>query len=131
MSKTLIWEPPTTQRFATRWRAPAQAATPAVQEQPRGEWERAAIAVLERPIIGESAAAGHARKEAELKELFAALSVAESRALHARLSIPNADDQLARLIGRMVQDRRQRLIAFVADARRREAVAAAARARCA
>jgi hypothetical protein len=88
-------------------------------------WEREAIAILERAIANESTAAGHARKEAELKELFGRLSIAESRGLHRRLTLPKEGDELARLIGRMVQDRRLRLVTFVADARRREAIAAA------
>jgi hypothetical protein len=78
-----------------------------------------------RPITDESAAAGHARKEAELKAVFARVSAVESRALHTRLA--RGDDELARLIGRMVPERRLRLLAFIADARRREALAQLAR----
>jgi hypothetical protein len=88
-------------------------------------WEREAIEILVRPITRESAAAGHARKEAELKTVFARLSVAEARALHARLM--RGEDELSRLIARMVPERRIRVLSFVADARRREALAALAR----
>ena len=92
---------------------------------PIAEWEQRVIAILVGRINGESASIAFARKEAELKEVFATLTIEESRALHARLTMPKDGDELARLIGRLVVDRRGRLIAFVADARRREAVHAA------
>ena len=95
----------------------------AVDEVPA--WERRAIVILARPLGGEGAAVGYARKEAELVEVFAALSVAESRALHERLRLPREDDELVAMMGRLGAERRARLVAFVADARRREAVRAA------
>ena len=118
------WETtPPAPSLVSPWRRPAT--EPAYTTSPviAGEaWEREAIAILERPITSESAAAAHARKEVELKVVFGRLSVLESRALHARLS--RGDDALARLIGRMVPERRLRLLSFIADARRREALAA-------
>jgi hypothetical protein len=65
---------------------------------------------------------GFARKEAELRTVFAALSVMESRALHARLANPRSGDSLVAAFMRMTADRRARLINFLADARRREAL---------
>jgi hypothetical protein len=83
------------------------------------------LAILEAPLLpGEPAFAGFARKEAELRAAFAALSVMEARALHARFSHPKANDRLAQLFMRLTADRRARLINFLADARRREALAA-------
>src|SRR5688500_18414244 len=97
---TLRWEMPVpSQRtLAAPWRrqqqpVTASAATPAPVVVVGSAWEQKAIAILGRPIVNESAAAGHARKEAELKELFAALSVSESRALHARLVSPKDGDE--------------------------------------
>lgn len=81
------------------------------------------IAILEAPLLpGETAHAGFARKERELGNAFAALSVLEARALQSRLSNPRTGDQLAAAFSRMTSERRTRLINFLADARRREAI---------
>jgi hypothetical protein len=80
------------------------------------------LAVLADPVSPyETAAAGFARKEAELRHVMASLSVVESRALQSRLSNPKPGDSLAQAFMRMTADRRARLISFLADARRREA----------
>lgn len=81
------------------------------------------IAILEASLKeGETAHVGFARKEAELRNAFAALTIMESRALHARLSNPRSGDELAAAFLRMTYERRARLINFLADARRREAL---------
>ena len=123
------WETTAPQRpvIVAPWRRQVIEPVSATENIETEAWEQEAIAILERPITNESAAAGHARKEAELKVLLGGLGVAGSRALHARLTRPADGDELARLIGRMVPERRLRLIAFVADARRREAIATAVR----
>ena len=96
----------------------ARAAAPTVPSL-----DSALIAILEAPLLpGETAFAGFARKEAELRSAFALLCVMESRALHARLACPRSDDQLAAVFMRLTADRRARLIYFLADARRREAL---------
>ncbi len=86
------------------------------------------VAILEAPLaLGETVLAGFARKEAELRAVFEALTVIEAGALHKRLAINAPDDVLAAKFGRLTVDRRNRLLAFLADARRREAVSIARR----
>jgi hypothetical protein len=86
------------------------------------------IAIIEAPLqSGETASCGFARKEAELREAFAALSILESRALHSRLWNPRSGDRLAAAFMRMTAERRARLINFLADARRREALRSSGR----
>ena len=86
------------------------------------------IAILDAPLeLGESAAVGFARKELELGEAFASLSVLEARALQARLANAKSGDELANKFARLTSERRARLIGFLADARRREAIAAGRR----
>jgi hypothetical protein len=86
------------------------------------------IALLVAPLLaGETAQAGFARKEAELRTAFTALTVLESRALHARLANPRSGDALAAAFMRLTIERRVRLIHFLADARRREALAIGSR----
>ncbi len=70
--------------------------------------------------IGETVELAFRRKERQLGELFAVLSVAEAQALHRRLSIASAGDHVAELFNRMTVERRGRLLTFLADARRRE-----------
>jgi hypothetical protein len=111
---------------------------PSVLERPRGReaspartsnkpaWSAscdvALVAILEAPLrAGETAAAGFARKELELRHVLGTLSVLESRALQSRLSYPKAGDVLAQAFQRLTGERRARLINFLADARRREA----------
>src|SRR4051794_5546275 len=54
------------------------------------------ITVLDTPLgPGETAHCGYARKEQELGNLFATLSVLESRAMHSRLANPKQGDELA------------------------------------
>ena len=93
--------------------------------------DAALIAILEAPLhAGETALIGFARKEAELRSAFAALSVIESRALQARLANPRSGDLLAAAFMRLTAERRARLINFLADARRREALAPRAKEGC-
>ncbi|HEU0036389.1 MAG TPA: hypothetical protein VFQ53_37510 [Kofleriaceae bacterium] len=82
------------------------------------------LAILEAPLaLGETAAAGFARKEHELGNAFAQLSILEARTLHARLANPKTGDALAERFSRLTSERRNRLLAFLGDARRRAAVA--------
>jgi hypothetical protein len=84
----------------------------------------ALIAILQAPITdGETVAAGFARKEAEIRQVFGLLSVLESRAMYQRLSSPKAGDSLATAFMRLTADRRARLVQFLGDARRRHALA--------
>ena len=86
------------------------------------------IAILDAPHgSSETALAGFARKEHELGNLVATLSVLECRALHKRLGNPPHGDELANKFARLTLERRCRLLAFLADARRREALGAACR----
>jgi hypothetical protein len=88
--------------------------------------ERDIVNIIEAPPHpGETTELAFRRKEHELGELFATLSVTESRTLHRRLSIASTNDQVAKAFGRMVAERRMRLLAFLADVRRREALASA------
>lgn len=81
------------------------------------------LAIIQAPLdVGETVAAGFARKENELRGIFATLSVVASRALLSRLSNPKPGDQLAETFKRLTADRRARLASFLADARRREAM---------
>ncbi len=81
-------------------------------------------AILDTPLRpGEPAFVGFARKERELGEAFAALSIVDQRALHTRFSNPRQGDALAVKFCRLTPDRRGRLINFLADARRRAAQA--------
>ena len=77
--------------------------------------------VLRPPASGETVMVAHARKEGDLRDVFAGLTVLEARALHRRLERAAAGDPIAALFLRLAPDRRRRLLAFLADARRREA----------
>lgn len=70
--------------------------------------------------VGETVELAFRRKEHQIGELFATLSIAESLDLHRRLSNPRAGDRVAELFGRMTVERRDRLLAFLASAHRRE-----------
>ena len=84
--------------------------------------DAALIAILDAPLHpGETAHAGFLRKEVELGETLATLTVLESRALHARLSNRKTGDTLAEKFSRLTIERRTRLIGFLATARRRAA----------
>jgi hypothetical protein len=82
------------------------------------------IDVLVRtPGPGETIEMCFVRKERELGELFAALSVIDARALHRRLvRDPAPGDELAVVFSRLKIERRRRLVDFLADARRRAVV---------
>lgn len=83
------------------------------------------LALLDAPLAAyETALEGFARKERDVREVFASLGILESRALHLRLSNPRGDDTLATRFARLTVDRRVRLLTFLADARRRAALAA-------
>jgi len=83
--------------------------------------EAAILEVLITQIPGESAAAGFARREIALRQLFATLTIEESRTLHGRLSRRDPADPIAAGFARMILSRQQRLLGFLADARRRAA----------
>lgn len=104
------------------WSPPAQAPAPVVPE-PRLDHLHAPIRdiVLRAPTTGETVMVAHARKEGDLRDLFATLTVLEARALHRRFERASAVDPIAALFQRLAPDRRRRLLAFLADARRREA----------
>jgi hypothetical protein len=92
------------------------------------ELESSIIAALDKPAApGETASEAFRRKEQEVGDLFAAVSIADARELHRRLTLAKADDPIARRFTRLVRDRQARLIAFLADARRRAALASARR----
>jgi hypothetical protein len=81
------------------------------------------LAILNAPPArGETIEMTFRRKELELGDLFATLTVFESRTLQRRLSNPSANDPVAAQFGRLVPERRSRLLAFLGDVRRREAV---------
>lgn len=83
------------------------------------------ISIISEPLrIGETAVAGFARKETELRAVFAGLRVLEAHALHRRLVHPRASDPVATAFSRLTAPRRLRLLEFLADARRRAALAA-------
>ena len=104
--------------------APA-AASPRAARPTVPSHDSALTAILLAPLEpGETAYAGFARKEAELRTALAKLTVLESRALHARLSNPKSGDELVAAFMRITADRRERLINFLADARRRAALGA-------
>jgi hypothetical protein len=114
-TSSLIWEPPP--EYAAARRAPT----------PKLTWSAstdvALLAILESPLRNdETAAIGFARKEAELRDVIAKLTVPEARVLQSRLSNPQASDQVATAFQRMTGERRARVINFLADARRREAL---------
>jgi len=77
--------------------------------------------VLRPSRAGETVMVAHARKEGDLRDLFARLSIVEARALHRRLERASTGDSIAVLFQRLAPDRRRRLVAFLADARRRDA----------
>lgn len=105
---------------------PAHSTRPSITSPADVDWR--ILSILESPLaIGETALAGFSRKEAELRTLFASLTVSEQRALQARLSNPRTGDPVATHFARFTADRRHRLITFLADARRREALATARR----
>jgi len=88
------------------------------------ERERMILDVLLAPIAPlDGHRVGNDRKEARLRELFAALPVLEAMELHRRLRIARADDAVAVAFGRLVFERRQRLLTFLGEARRRTALA--------
>lgn len=81
------------------------------------------IAILDAPLaVGETAAAGFARKELEIRAALASRSVLAAHTLHKRLANPKPDDVLAQKFTRLTIDRRTRLLAFLQDARRRAAL---------
>ena len=79
------------------------------------------LAILDRDDGGAPALVAFARKEKELAEAFAALSVVDQRALHARRSRVREGDTLAEKFNRLTPERRTRLLNFLNDARRRAA----------
>ena len=95
---------------------------------PRSSKDDALIAILDAPLhAGETAHYGFQRKERELGEVLATLTVVEANYMRARLANPKADDPLALKFARLTHERRARLIAFVADTRRRQVIAASGR----
>jgi hypothetical protein len=83
------------------------------------------LAILDAPLHpGETALAGFARKEQELRDVFARLSVLESRATLSRLVTCKPSDDIARKFAGLTVERRGRLLSFLADARRRAAMGA-------
>ncbi len=119
---TSVWEPVPA--------VPATVSTNAIVAQNRPPaslepaLEAAILTSLTRPIAsGETSAAGNARREAELRALFAKLHAAQSVGLGRRIDIERADDTLAQAFKRLVVERRVRLRAYIADARRRSAMA--------
>lgn len=85
--------------------------------------EREILALFEAPLEGATIEIAHRRREQQLGEMFARLSVMESGTLYRRLVNPSPGDPIARRFGLMIAERRQRLLSFLAGARRREALA--------
>jgi len=83
--------------------------------------EREIESVLVAPLQG-GAAAGNKRREAELRDLFVALSLSDSRELAHRLRRSHPHDELAKAFARMTADRRQRLLRVLDEAPRRAAI---------
>jgi hypothetical protein len=87
------------------------------------ELEHAIIAVLTRPIDPTAGhQVGNARRELELRALFATLDPAQALSLRRRLDRALHDDVLVQAFNRMLLERRHRLLAFLADAPRRRAL---------
>ena len=86
-------------------------------------FEAQLIAILRRGVESATSQDAHRRKEHEIGEVFAKLTVRESWTLHKRLSTPSPNDELANAFGGLVIDRRGRLLAFLGDARRRASLA--------
>jgi len=131
-SKGVLVTPAATQpsQVATREPSPIdiQRLTVAPKAAPDTSADARLLAILDSPLApGETFATGFSRKEAELGNAFAQLTILEARALHARLSINKPGDALADKFSRLTVDRRNRLLTFLAGARRREALAAARR----
>ena len=83
------------------------------------------LAILAQDLSHEPAYVAFNRKEKQLGDAFAALSVFDQRALHARLSSARPGDLLGEKFNRLAPERRTRLLNFLGDARRRAAQAAA------
>lgn len=75
-----------------------------------------------QPRASETIEHVYRRKERELAERFAALSIVAAMTLHKRLASPRPDDALAQRFDRLVVERRARLLSFLGDARRRAAL---------
>lgn len=106
---------------------PIPCATRAISEASRiarakaGDLDRRIVIILTSAVdVGETFELAFRRKERQLGELFATLSIAESLDLHRRLSSRRAGDRVAELFGRLTVERRDRLVAFLASAHRRE-----------
>lgn len=81
------------------------------------------IDILTRPLeLHETHRDGNARREQQLRDVFARMTSAESLALHRRLGNPAASDELANAFTRLVADRRIRLLAYLYDPKRRAAL---------
>ena len=104
------------------WTPPHTTTRPPLPEPSLDALHEPIATIVLRPLaLGETVMVGHARKEGELRDLFAQLSILEARALVHRLERARADDPLYALWARLAPDRRARLLGFLADARRREA----------
>ena len=104
------------------WEAPANVQRP---EIPAIEIrsEAAIIDVIERRVDpAEGHLIGNQRKEQELRDLFAALSLHEAWEVRRRITEARSGDRLAVSFQRLVLERRDRLVAFLADAGRRAAL---------
>lgn len=96
---------------------------PPAPPYPRDALHAAVATIVLRPLaVGETSLVGHARKEGELRDLFARLSVMEARSLQRRLELASPRDPIVAVLNRLAPDRRTRLVAFLGDARRREAL---------
>ena len=108
--------------------APASAALPDRASVLAGTSDESLLAIFDVPVQpGETIELAYRRKEHDLIEAFARLSIRESMDLHRRLCNPRPDDRVAELFSRLVVQRRVRLLTFLIDARRRAALAATRR----
>jgi hypothetical protein len=86
------------------------------------------VAIIDAPLAPfETIHDGFRRKERELLEVFARLTIIEAHTLRARLMNAWPDDALVARFGRLTIDRRTRIIEFLAGARRRQAIASTRR----
>ncbi len=72
------------------------------------------LTILDAPLVSrETPGEGFARKERDLGNAFAQLSIEDAGAMLQRLSINYAGDPLARKFAKLAEERRERLLDFL------------------
>lgn len=101
----------------------AQTHAPSITWRPIAHEEDILAIIVAAPQHGERIEFAFRRKEHELMQLMAQLSVADAFELTRRLTVRLEEDLLAtRFHERLAGDRRNRLMGFLRDARRRDAL---------